>query len=253
MKIIAIIPARMGSTRFPGKPLAKILGKPMIDHVYSRSKACKRLDSVYIATPDKKIRDYCKKSNMDVIMTSHKHKRASDRAAEAMLKIEKETGQRIDIVVMIQGDEPMIAPSMIDKALKPLIKDRKILITNLMAPIESRQEQDDPNQVKVVVDKSNFVLYFSREPIPSWKRGAKKVPMYKQVPIIPFRRNFLLEFNKLIPTPLEIVESVDMLRIVEHGYRLKMVPVSFGTHAVDTLKDLKMVERIMKSSKKVRL
>lgn len=245
MRIIGIIPARMASTRFPGKPLAKILGRPMIEHVYSRSLLCRRLNSVYIATPDKEIRDYCKKNNMNVVMTKDTHERASDRAAEAMLKIEKVVKKRADIVVMIQGDEPMILPEMIDKAIRPMRKNRKIFITNLMAPLRSREEENDPNQVKVVVDKKYFALYFSREPIPSRKKGAKGVLMYKQVAIIPFTRDFLIKFNRLSPTPLEKVESVDMIRILEHGYRLKMVPVSYDTYSVDTPQDLKKVERLM--------
>jgi len=246
VKIIGIIPARMASTRFPGKPLAKILGKPMIEHVYSRSSLCKRLSDVYIATPDKEIRDYCIKNNMNVVMTKDTHERASDRAAEAMLKIEKATKKKADIVVMIQGDEPMILHEMIDRAIIPLEKDRRIYITNLMAPLESREEEDDPNQVKVVVDKNGFALYFSREPIPSRKKGAKDVLMYKQVAIIPFRRDFLIKFNKLSPMPLEKVESVDMLRVLEHGYKVKMIPVSCGTNSVDTPQDLKKVENLMK-------
>lgn len=246
MRIVGIIPARMASTRFPGKPLAKILGKAMIDHVYFRSRRCKKLSGLYIATPDKEIEDYCARHGMDVIMTRDTHERASDRTAEAMGKIERKTKRKIDIVVMIQGDEPMVMPEMIDEALKPMMADRRINVVNLMAPLMSREEQNDPNQVKVVVDKMNFALYFSREPIPSWKKGGKDVPMYKQVPIIPFRRNFLIKFNRLSPTPLEIAESVDMLRVLEHGYRLKMVPVSFGTHSVDTAEDLKKVEDMMR-------
>jgi 3-deoxy-manno-octulosonate cytidylyltransferase (CMP-KDO synthetase) len=247
MRVIGIIPARMASTRFPGKPLAKILGKPMIWHVYSRSMHCKRLDTVYIATPDKEIQDYCVKNGMNAVMTKDTHERASDRAAEAMIKIEKSEKKKADIVVMIQGDEPMLLPEMIDKAVLPMLKDRKILITNLTAPLTSREEENDPNQVKVVVDKNYFALYFSREPIPSRKKGAENVLMYKQVPIIPFTRDFLIKFNALSPTPLEKIESVDMLRILEHGYKLKMVPVSYDTHSVDTLDDLKRVERLMKN------
>lgn len=244
---IAIIPARMGSSRFPGKPLQKILGMPMLGHVYFRSKMSKRLNEVYIATCDKEIANYSKSIGAKCIMTKNTHERASDRVAEAMLKIEKETGQRFNIVVMIQGDEPMITPEMIDMAVKPFLTDPSIKVINLMAPVRSIEEHTDPNCPKVVVDKENFALYFSREPIPSRKKwSGKKLPMFKQVCIIPFTRDFLLRFNELSPTPLEIVESIDMNRVLEHGYKVKMVLESIETYSVDTLKDLKKVETLMK-------
>jgi 3-deoxy-manno-octulosonate cytidylyltransferase (CMP-KDO synthetase) len=146
---------------------------------------------------------------------------------------------------MIQGDEPMLHPEMIDEAIKPMLEDDSILVVNLMAPLKSRDEHNDPNEVKVVVDLQGFALYFSREPIPSWKKGAKEVPMYKQVCVIPFRRDFLIRYNRLSPTPLEEIESVDMLRNLEHGYKVKMVRTAFDTYSVDTLKDLTKVEKLM--------
>ena len=245
MKVIGIIPARMGSTRFPGKPLAKIVGKPMIYHVYKRSAKAAVLDAVYIATPDKEIEDYCKEQGMNVVMTKDTHQRCSDRTAEAMLAIEGNLGLTCDIVVMIQGDEPMVYPEMIEQAVKPFTVDSEIQVVNLMAKLKTRQEHDDPNEVKVVVDNNNCALYFSREPIPSWKKQAKQVPMLKQVCIIPFRRDFLLKFNQLTPTSLEIIESVDMLRVLEHGYKVQMVPTEFNTYSVDTPGDLEVVEQMM--------
>lgn len=245
MNIIGIIPARMGSSRFPGKPLAKIAGIPMVGHVYFRSKMSKILKDVFIATCDKEIMDYAGSINAKAIMTKATHERASDRCAEAMLKIEQETGKKIDIVVMIQGDEPMIFPEMIDLALGPIMRDNSIKVVNLMAPIKDRKEHADPNCPKVVVDSQNFALYFSREPIPSWQKGAKEVKMLKQVCIIPFARDFLLKFNELEPTHLEIVESVDMNRILEHGYKVKMVFEDFNTYCVDTPEDLSKVEKLM--------
>ena len=245
MNIIGIIPARMGSSRFPGKPLTKINGIPMVGHVYFRSKMAKILNEVYIATCDQEIMEYAESRGIKSVMTSDKHERASDRTAEAMLKIEKETGKKTDIVVMIQGDEPMIYPQMIDDAIEPLLHDRSIQVVNLMSPLRSREEHEDPNEVKVVTDKKGFALYFSREPIPSWKKGAKDVPMYKQVCIIPFRRNFLIKFNELAPTPLEIIESVDMLRVLENGLKVKMVSTDFETYSVDTEEDRSTVEALM--------
>ncbi len=245
MKVIGIIPARMASTRFPGKPLKEILGKPMIYHVYFRSKMASIFKDVYIATCDKQIKDYCLGNNMSVIMTKDTHQRASDRAAEAMTKVEKKTGKKTDIVVMIQGDEPMVYPGMIEQAVTAMLRDKTIQVVNLMAPLESKQEQEDPNAIKIVVDKNNFALYFSREPIPTRKKGIEKIPMYKQVCIIPFRRNFLLKFNRLSSTALEMVESIDMLRILEHGFKVKMALTKFKTYSVDTSEDLRKVEKLM--------
>jgi len=247
MNIIGIIPARMASSRFPGKPMAKILGIPMIGHCYQRSKMCKMLDEVYVATCDKEIYDYIEDIGGKAVMTADTHERASDRTAEALLKIENITGKKIDIVVMIQGDEPMVTSDMIESAIKPLIDDSNIKISNLITKMNSREEHEDPNEVKVVLDKDNFALYFSREPIPSRKKGVEDVPMLKQVCIIPFKRDFLLEYNNMEQTPLEIIESVDMLRIIENGLKVKMVYTDKNTLAVDTLNDLLNVERAMKN------
>jgi 3-deoxy-manno-octulosonate cytidylyltransferase (CMP-KDO synthetase) len=243
--VIGIIPARMASSRFPGKPLAMIGNTPMVGHVYFRSKMTRLLDEVYVATCDREIADYIRSINGKVVMTADTHTRASDRTAEALGHIEKQTKTRIDIVVMIQGDEPMLRPDMIDAAVEPMLKDRSILVTNLMAPLKTAGEHDDINEVKVVVDKQNFALYFSREPIPSRRKGGENVTKLKQVCIIPFRRDFLLRFNELEPTPLEIAESVDMMRILEHGYRVKMVPTHYDVYSVDSEEDRLKVEKLI--------
>ena len=245
MKIVGIIPARMASSRFPGKPMAKICGIPMIGHVYFRSKLCRLLSGVYVATCDDEIAEYIRSIGGQAIMTAATHERASDRAAEAMRKIEEKSKTKLDIVVMIQGDEPMILPTMIEKAVAPMVSDSSLLVTNLMASLKSREEQNDPNEVKVVTDLNGFALYFSREPIPSWKKGGRDVQMRKQVCVIPFRRDFLIKFNALPQAPLEIVESVDMLRVLEHGYKVKMIYSEDETYSVDTPEDLARVERIM--------
>jgi 3-deoxy-manno-octulosonate cytidylyltransferase (CMP-KDO synthetase) len=245
MKIIGIIPARLASSRLPQKPLADILGMPMIGHVYHRSKLCTTLDEVYVATCDEEIYDYINSIGGKAVMTSDKHERASDRTAEALLKIELETNSKIDIVVMIQGDEPMVTPEMINDSIVPLLNDKSIKITNLMAKMNSIQEHEDPAEVKVVVDKNNFALYFSREAIPSRKKGVDDVPMLKQVCIIPFLRDFLLEYNEMEQTPLEIIESVDMNRLLENGIKIKMVLSETETYSVDTLVDLENVNNKM--------
>lgn len=244
-KVIGIIPARMASSRFPGKPLAKIHGMPMVGHVFLRSKMCQLLDEVYVATCDDVIVDYVKSIGGKAIMTSDSHERASDRAAEAMLKIEGESGSKSDIIVMIQGDEPMTTPKMLEEAIRPMIANPDLYILNLMSKMKTREEHADPNEVKVVVDLKDNALYFSREPIPSWKKGAKTVPMLKQVCVIPFTREFLLKFNTLEPTPLEIIESVDMMRVLEHGYKVKMIYTDAVSYSVDTLTDLENTEKAM--------
>jgi len=246
MDIIGIIPARMNSTRFPGKPLAKIRGRAMIYHVYRRSKMAKILGDVYIATCDKEIKNYCLKNGMNVIMTKDTHQRASDRTREAAEKIEKKNGKKIDIIVMIQGDEPLVCPEMIEESVGPILEDPAINVTNLMAPLKSDKEHEDFNEIKVVIDTQNFALYFSRQPIPTKKENIFGIPVYKQVCIIPFRRDFLFKFSSFEPTPLEIAESIDMLRILEHGYRVKMVLTGFESQSVDNRNDLTKVEKLMK-------
>lgn len=247
MKIIGIIPARLASSRLPNKPMADILGMPMIGHVYFRSKMSEIFDEVYVATCDEEIYNYISDIGGKSVMTSDKHERASDRTAEALLKIEKESGIKVDIVVMIQGDEPMITPEMIDQAVQPLVQDKNILISNLMADIDSIEEFEDPNEVKVVVDANNFAIYFSREPIPSRKKGTSKVPMLKQVCIIPFQRDFLMQYNAMKQTPLEIIESVDMNRIIENGLKIKMVKTQHQSYSVDTEEDRRSVELAMQN------
>ena len=244
-EIVAIIPARMGSTRFPGKPMANIHGIPMVGHVYFRTKLCSLLSETYVATCDQEIYDYIISIDGKAIITADTHERCSDRTAEAMLKVESETGSRVDIVVMVQGDEPMVTPEMIEQAVAPMLEDNSIQVVNLMAPIRSAQEFEDPNEVKVVVDLRDRALYFSREPIPSRRKGFEDVPMLKQVCIIPFRRDYLLEFNSLSETPLEKIESVDMMRVIEHGEHVHMVMTDAETMSVDTPEELEKVLDLM--------
>ena len=229
--------------------MSKIINIPMVGHVYFRSKMSKLLNDVYVATCNQEIVDYIHSIDGKAIMTSNKHKRASDRVAEALLKIENEKNKKIDIVVMIQGDEPMIFPEMINEAVKPLIDNEDVLVSNLMAPLKNKEEHNDPNAVKVVVDKNNFALYFSREPIPSDKKESNDNYKNKQVCIIPFKRDFLIKFNELEPTPLEIIESIDMLRALEHGYKVKMIPTKYDTYSVDTKNDLEKVTKLIKNDK----
>jgi len=246
---IAIIPARMASTRFPGKPLAKIHGIPMIGHCYFRSKMSDSVDEVFIATCDEKIRQYAVSIGAPCIMTANTHERASDRIAEAMLKIENKTNVEHNIVVLVQGDEPMLHPKMIDVTVSALEIDPNINVSNGYAKIATEEEFNDPNEVKVVIDSNSNAMYFSREPIPSTKKWDGKVPMYKQVCIIPFKRDYLLEFNRLPQSDLEKIESVDMLRVLETGSKVKMVPMKTETFSVDTQEDLQKVIQAMANDK----
>jgi len=246
-KILALIPARMGSSRFPGKPMAKIIDKPMIGHVYDNVKKNQLLLEVAVATCDEEIYNYIESLGGRVVMTSDKHERASDRCAEALLKVEREDNIKYDIVVMVQGDEPMIHPNMITEALSPMLNDSEILITNLLGKIKNDKEFEDRNCIKVVCDLKSNALYFSREPIPT-RSKMSAIPIGKQICVIPFRRDFLIEYNELKPTPLEIAESVDMMRVLEYGMKVRMIPTNYNTHAVDTKEDLKKVDKHMKDN-----
>ena len=241
MRIVAGIPARMGSSRFPGKPLASILGISMIEHVYRRTAMCDMVDEVFVATCDEEIRRAVEEFGGEAIMTSSAHTRASDRIAEAI------EGLEADVVVMIQGDEPMVVPQMIEAALSPIIRDSAVQCVNLAKRIETEEEHRDPNTIKVVMDRRGDALYFSREAVPTWRvLSFSQIPIFKQVCIIPFRRESLLKFGSLEPTSLEIAESVDMLRFLEHGYPVRMVETDVETFAVDTPTDLARVESLMR-------
>ena len=239
-RVVAVIPARMGSSRFPGKPLAPILGLPMVEHVRRRVAMCETLDGVYVATCDKEIYDATLAYGGQAIMTSDVHQRASDRVAEVAETMEA------DIFVLVQGDEPMTVPEMIDRAVAPMLDDPTIECVNLSKRITSVESWRDPNTIKVVTDLNGDALYFSRQPIPSDRiLGYDRVPLFKQVCIIPFRRDALLRYASLDPTRLEESESVDMMRFLEHGYKVRMVETEFDTYAVDTLDDLTSVQEIM--------
>ena len=246
MNIIAIIPARMGSSRFPGKPLALINGIPMIEIVYKNTSLCNLVNFTYVATCDDEIKNHIESINGNCIMTSNVHERATERTSEALLNIEKKLNQKFDIVVMVQGDEPMITSNLIKKSLLPFLSDDKINVVNLMSKIQDIDEFRDKNEPKVVFDKNYDALYFSREPIPSNKMQNSNEEMYKQVCVIPFKRDYLLKFNSLSTSTLEKIESIDMNRILENGDKVRMVPINETVKSVDNLNDLREVERLLK-------
>lgn len=242
MKTIAVIPARMGSSRFPGKPLAQLLGRPMLEHVYKRVSLSKTLSATYIATCDEDIRLAAENFGAHVIMTSDSHERASDRVAEAIADIDAE------LIVMVQGDEPMTHPDMIDAAVAPFHNDPQLGCVNLVRKIDNAADFQDANTIKVVMNQLDEAIYMSRQPIPTLaKSGFAQTAAYKQVCIIPFRRAMLQEYMRLPATPLEQLESVDMLRLIEHGYRVKMIHTTFDTQAVDTEADLLRVAKLMEA------
>jgi 3-deoxy-manno-octulosonate cytidylyltransferase (CMP-KDO synthetase) len=244
--IVAVIPARMGSSRFPGKPLAPLHGLSMIEHVFRRAKLCSQLDEVYVATCDAEIRTAAETFGANVIMTAATHERATDRVAEAAEHLDA------GIIVMIQGDEPMITPEMIEAALAPIRSDPAIACVNLVHRIASQQEFMDSNTIKVVADLDGRALYFSRSPIPNIRFEHTATKVFKQVCVIPFRRDCIREFARLPSTPLEIAESIDMLRLLEHGRTVRLVETSVATHAVDTPADLQAVELLLNDDELMR-
>lgn len=244
--ILALIPARMGSSRFPGKPMTLLLGKPMIGHVYENVAECKMLADTVVATCDVEIMDYIQSIGGKAVMTGTHHERASDRCAEALEILEKENNIKYDIVVMIQGDEPMTCSEMIEESATPLLKDSSVVVTNLLGKIETTEEFEDRNCIKVVCDNKSNALYFSREPIPTKSRSTD-IPMGKQVCVISFKRDFLLDYIKMEPTPLEIAESVDMMRVLENGYKVKMVPTNHESYSIDVTADKIRVENYLRN------
>jgi 3-deoxy-manno-octulosonate cytidylyltransferase (CMP-KDO synthetase) len=245
LNVLGILPARMASSRFPDKPMAKILGMPMIGHVYHRSMMSASLTDVWVATCDQVIVEYMESISGRAVMTADTHQRASDRAAEALLTVEEKTGKTFDYVALIQGDEPMLNPAMIDELIAPVHKDPSLQVVNLMTKIDSPGEFEDPNAVKVVVDQRSFALYFSREPIPSRKKYSGEMEMWKQLGIILFSRKALLDYAAMTPTPLEIIESVDMNRFLEHGIGIRMVPTPHRIYGVDVPGELQKVEPLL--------
>jgi len=248
-KISAVIPARYGSTRFEGKPLADILGKPMIQYVYEGVRQSKLIDEVIVATDDQRILEAVKSFGGKAVITSPAHFTGTDRVAEVARKLKSE------IIVNVQGDEPLIRGTIIDNAIRPLITDETVPMSTLITRIEEVKDWLNPHIVKVVVDQKNFALYFSRSPIPfprdlnigrleSHPFGTdrplpKKV--FKHIGVYVFRRQFLLRFSKMKPTPLEKLEKLEQLRALENGYSIKVTPVDYEPICVDTPEDLQKV------------
>lgn len=231
MKIIGIIPARYDSSRFPGKPLADINGKPMIQHVWESACKSKLLDRVIIATDDKRIYDNVISFGGEAVMTSKRHQSGTDRIAEAAKNL------KCDIVVNVQGDEPFISHKNIDKAVRQLITDKKLNVSTLAVKIQDNSEIKDPNTVKVVIDKNGNALYFSRSSIP-YNRNDKKVNYFKHIGLYVYRKSFLMKLVKMKQTLLEKAESLEQLRILENGESIRVVITKIDSISVDTPADL---------------
>lgn len=242
MSIVAIIPARMASNRFPGKPLKPILGLSMIEHVRRRVTLCSFLDDVIVATCDREIVEEVERFGGKVVMTSDRHEGCIDRVAEAAQGLEAE------IIINVQGDMPLVYPETLESLVTPLLQEANLLCTDMMGHIENDREFSNPNVVKVVVDISENALYYCREPIPSLKKASptSSIPKYKQFGINAFHREFLITFAGLPRTPLERIESVDMLRALEHGFKVRMVSSLYPVVGVDTLEDLEQAKKLMR-------
>lgn len=240
---IIIIPSRLGSGRFPNKPMYIFDKKPLLQHCYDNAVKSKQADHVIVATPDKEIFNFVKDIGGIPILTSIRHKRASDRCAEALVKFEKISQKKFSIIGMLQGDEPLIKANLIDKSFKVLDENKNIHVTNAISQILSNHELNDKNCIKVVFDKHMNALYFSRSKIPNSK--FNKNLFYKQVCIITFKRSMLLKYLKMKPTRLEILESIDMNRLLENKINIHLIKTNDRIQSVDVKKDVNKVLKIL--------
>ena len=238
-QIVAVIPARYDATRLPGKPLIDIAGRPMIEHVYRRTASARGVDAVMVATDDERIVTAVRGFGGVAMMTGSSHRTGTDRIAEVAAHLPCE------IVLNVQGDEPLIEPEMIEAVIAPLVADPMLEMSTVCVAIADRADYANPNVVKVVKDRAGRALYFSRSPIPHL-RDIRLDPVpttFKHIGLYGFRRTFLLKFATLAQTPLEQAESLEQLRALEHGYRIHTVETRHDSIGVDTPEDLERVRR----------
>lgn len=243
MKSICVIPARYSSTRLPGKPLKDICGKPMICRVWERASQAKSVAEVIVATDDERILQAVEKNRGRAMMTRADHKTGTDRLAEVAEKFPD-----AEVVVNVQGDEPLIEPSLIDELVAEFVEDKNLQMATVATELFDAEEMRNPNNVKVVLDKNNNALYFSRSLIP-YPRNIGKSKVFKHIGIYAYRRNFLLNYAKMEPTPLEQSESLEQLRALENGFKIRVIKSSCRFVGVDTEKDLKLVNEIYRKGK----
>lgn len=235
LRVTAIVPARMASTRYPGKPLALIHGLPMVEHVRRRAQLSKAVRDVVVATCDDEIRRAVESYGGAAVMTAATHERCTDRVAEAA------RGLQADIVVMVQGDEPLLDPRDLELVVAPLLADPQIPVTNLLSPLQGPQDVASPDVVKAAVAPDGRVLFLTRASIP-FRRSTGPAPVHRQTGIMALRRSALEQFAYSPPTPLEQIEAIDMLRLIEHGVRLQGVLTTHATQGVDRPGDVALVE-----------
>ena len=239
-QIVAIIPARYDATRLPGKPLADIGGRPMIEHVYRRAASARGVNAVLVATDDDRIATAVRSFGGAAVLTRAAHRTGTDRIAEVAARLS------CDVILNVQGDEPLIEPQMIEAVIAPLAADPTLEMSTVCVAISDRSDYENPNVVKVVKDRAGRALYFSRSPIPYFRPGPESRipnPVYKHIGLYGYRRTFLLEFAALPQTTLERAESLEQLRALEHGYRIHTVETQHDSIGVDTPEDLERVRR----------
>lgn len=241
-KILGVIPARFASTRFPGKVLAQIAGKTMLQRVYERASLSTYLTGVIIGTDDEQVYSVARKFGARVRMTRSDHLSGTDRVAEVA------SAEDAEIIVNIQGDEPLIDPAAIDAAILPMVHEPDLVMATLRKRIENRREIDDPNVVKVVTDRSGDAIYFSRCPIPFEREKSGGTPHFKHIGLYVYRRDFLLRYSALPVGPLETAERLEQLRAMENGYRIRVVETEYESLGVDTPEDLERVSRLFDAS-----
>ncbi|MCC7418369.1 MAG: 3-deoxy-manno-octulosonate cytidylyltransferase [Acidobacteria bacterium] len=233
---IVVVPARMASSRYPGKPLVPILGLPLVEHVRRRALLADGAARVVVATCDESIRDAVAAAGGEAVMTADTHDRCTGRVEEAMRRIDGE------IVVMVQGDEPLLMPDAVSRIARPLVERSEVVCTNLLSPLESEADLANPNIVKAACDQQGRVLFLSRAPIP-FRRKPAECPVYRQTGIMAFRASLLRAYAALSETPFERAEAIDMLRLLEHGHPIQGVVVDYPTIGVDRPEDVPVVER----------
>lgn len=239
MTVAVIIPARYESTRFPGKPLAMISGKPMIEWVVNAAKSSKLANKTIVATEDQRIYDFAQKLGVEACMTSTEHKCGTDRVCEVVKKYSD-----IKYVVNLQGDEPLMPSDYIDKVLEHLISNQAEM-TSLISPLEDMNDLTNPNVVKAIIDKDSFAIYFSRSPIPFNRDNRKDIKYFRHIGIYGYTRESILQFSLLSPSPLEIAEQLEQLRVLENGTKIRLSIVAKPFPAVDRPEDVKIVEDIL--------
>jgi 3-deoxy-manno-octulosonate cytidylyltransferase (CMP-KDO synthetase) len=243
--VVAIIPARYQSSRLPGKALADIGGRPMIEHVYRRAAAATSVSSVLVATDDERILETVRGFGGVACLTSPNHQSGTDRLAEVAAELGSE------IIVNVQGDEPLIEPAMIDEAVEPLLADPMVVMSTLRRRIDDTADLSNPNVTKVVVDREGYALYFSRAPIPHTRAGRPPAPAWRHVGLYVYRRDCLLQLASLEPTALEAAEALEQLRALENGIRILAVETKYDSIGVDTPDDLERVRRLIPGALRV--